>query len=107
MSLDRVPELSGTIMTAQGHDTIVPEISDTIRVPKGHDRDTIRDTKIRVVSLNRVQKSRDTIFLKFVSLSFAQGHDSGTRHDRVPDKSMPESEEGGNTTVSINRRLRC
>ena len=56
VSLDCVPELSGTIMLTQGHvqghdsgtrhdsrDTTrfvslkVPEISDTIRVPKGHD----------------------------------------------------------------------
>ena len=65
-------------------------LRDTI---KGHDRDTIRDTKIVSCSLLIVSlKSRDTNFLKFVSsLSLAQGHDPGTRHDRVPDKSMPVS----------------
>ena len=57
---------------------------------KGHDRDTMRDTKINVVSLNCVQKSRDMHFLKFVSLNLAQGHNPGTRHDCVPDKSMPD-----------------
>ena len=61
-------------------------LRDTI---KGHDRDTIRDTKIVSCPLIVSLKSRDTNFLKFVSLSLAQGHDPGTRHDRVPDKSMP------------------
>ena len=117
MSLIRVPESSQLCQkvprtrsrdTIQGHDTIV-SLNKSCRVPKwskigpniwtrfvslrdtikGHDRDTIRDTKIVSCPLIVSLKSRDTIFLEFVSLRLSQGHDSGTRHDRVPDKSRP------------------
>ena len=117
VSLNRVPESSQSCQkvprtrsrdTIQGHDTIV-SLNKSCRVPKwskigpniwtrfvslrdtikGHDRDTIRDTKIVSCPLIVSLKSRDTIFLEFVSLRLSQGHDSGTRHDRVPDKSMP------------------
>ena len=67
-----------------GHGRVPPR--DTIW---GHVRDTIRDTIFRVVSLIVSLRTGDTIFLKIVSLSFLQGHDWGTRHDRVPDKSTP------------------
>ena len=62
-------------------------LRDTI---KGHDRDTIRDTKIVSCPLIVSLKSRDTIFLEFVSLRLSQGHDSGTRHDCFLDRARPE-----------------
>ena len=52
-------------------------------------RDTIRYTKIRVVSLIMSLKSRDTFVFENVSLNFVQGHNSGTPHDSVPNKSIP------------------
>ena len=88
----------------RSRDTVVSPIV-SLKCPQnvslgGHDRvqnwgtrlgDTIRDTIFRVVSLIVSLRTGDTIFLKIVSLSFLQGHDWGTRHDRVPDKSTPDS----------------
>ena len=75
---------------AQCHDNRAPglRLRDTIHVP-GISGTRLRDTKIVPCPLTVSLKSRDTHFLKFVSLNLAQGHDPGTRHDRVTDKSMP------------------